>query len=120
MVKITLWNADSSQVCVCVCVCVPKMGSMRGGEACGHGHLGLRWNSLWGHGPREGRAKNGSLLGADACERRHLGLRWSSKWGREARGGVPKSKALTHVNAATWTFGGAPSGAAKRVRGAQT
>ena len=36
------------------------MESMRGGgNSCGHGHLGLRWSSLWGHELREGCAKMG-------------------------------------------------------------
>eukprot|EP00959_Pyramimonas_sp_CCMP1952_P276694 5783804-Pyramimonas_sp.AAC.1 len=39
---------------------------------CGPWHLGLRWNSLWGHETRERRAEMGA---AALCERSQWGFR---------------------------------------------
>ena len=99
---------------------VPNWKSMRGEDACGHNHRGLRWSSLWGHGPREGRAnmgavtqaipaagafgggpygatvlargvpKWGSMRGGNACEHSHWGLPWSFLWGHDPREGCAK------------------------------
>ena len=68
---------------------VCRNGHAVGGvDACGRGHWGLGWNSLWGHEPCEGCAD--------------MGMRWAG-W--------------THVSAATGAFGGAPHGGTNRVRG---
>ena len=48
-----------------------KWVSMRGGGACGHGHLGLRWSSLCGH---ERCAAWYSLIGCRECTMRTLPL----------------------------------------------
>ena len=46
---------------------VPEWVSMRGRGACGHGHWGLRWSSLWGHEPCEGCATMGAVTQANAA-----------------------------------------------------
>eukprot|EP00959_Pyramimonas_sp_CCMP1952_P038450 804612-Pyramimonas_sp.AAC.1 len=53
------------------------------------------------------------LGGEDACEVRHWDLQWSFVWCHETLDCVGQ----THANCATKTFGGAPSGAAKRCTG---
>eukprot|EP00959_Pyramimonas_sp_CCMP1952_P442043 9253810-Pyramimonas_sp.AAC.1 len=53
---------------------------MGGGGAWGRNHWGVRWSSLWGHGPSEGCVVMG---GGGAWGRSHWGLRWGSLWGHE-------------------------------------
>ena len=87
---------------------------MGGGDACGLCHWGLRWSPLWGHETCEGCADLGA---GDACERSHWDLQWSSLWGHETCEGCAERARGRHADAATGAFGGAPYGAAKRVRG---
>ena len=91
-----------------------KQNSMRGRDACGHRHLGLRWSSLRGHETREGCAL---LCGSDAAGGA-TGAFGGAPYGATKRArGVPKWMAGAHAGTAGWAFGGAPCGATKRVRG---
>ena len=57
--------------------------------------------------------RNAVLGVADACGPPYLDLRWGSLWGYETLSWAWR----THAAPPTWTFGGAPYGATKRVRG---
>ena len=67
---------------------VPRLTCGERGNACGLGHWGLRWSSLWGYET----------------------LYWACRKGH-AVGGEP------HMNPVTGAFGGAPDGATKRYTG---
>ena len=75
---------------------------------------GLRLSSMWCHEQCEGCAKSGAVVACDCC---HWGLRWSSPWGHDPREGCAEMDVVTHANAATGAFSGAPYGAAILARG---
>eukprot|EP00959_Pyramimonas_sp_CCMP1952_P154870 3240213-Pyramimonas_sp.AAC.1 len=54
--------------------------------------------------------------GGDACGRWHWGVRWTY-WGPNRVKGVPNWVAVTHANARTGAFGGAPYGATNPCEG---
>ena len=93
---------------------VPKWGSTRNAGPRGHGHWGLRWNSLWGHDPREGCAEIVRGRHANPATGAFSGAPYGATISvRDA----PKLARGRHADPATGAFGGAPYGDTKRVRG---
>ena len=108
----------------------PRNAVLGARDACEFRHWDLRWSSLWRHeapywaqethASSTTRTFGGAPYGATkrctgcggACGLCHWDLRWGSLWGHE----TPPLVGDPHANCATGTFGGAPSGATKRVR----
>ena len=96
---------------------MPKRKCGGRGNACGLGHWGLRWNSLWGYETLYWVCWNGHAVGGETHVDLATGAFGGAPYGAMKRCTGRAGMDMARVGPVTGAFGGAPYGATKRCAG---